>query len=196
MGRRNHPFLVIPREARNVLFLLLLVIPNAASARQAAVLVAEMTLSQFRALLRSQSQRPGQSPEANRPRADEIFFQLLATQGREAAARQSLDRLDGWTQAAQARLAAQSAPALDVEVLRFSEAKAQARLAQFEAERRRAIRQANHSLGRKPAEQIRRRSRRPNRPSGSRSLKKTSCPRPRNFWGRFIRTTCSGASPR
>src|SRR3989338_10434510 len=111
MGRRNHPFLVIPREARNVLFLLLLVIPNAASARQAAVLVAEMTLSQFRALLRSQPQRPGQSPEANRQRADEIFFQLLATQGREAAARQSLDRLARWAQAAPAGVAAARAPA-------------------------------------------------------------------------------------
>ncbi|OFV98068.1 MAG: hypothetical protein A3H28_10690 [Acidobacteria bacterium RIFCSPLOWO2_02_FULL_61_28] len=158
MGRRNHPSLVIPsdlsraksREARTLLFLLLLVIPNAATARQTAGLGAEMTLSQFRTLLRSQPQRAGQSPETNRPRADEIFFQLLATQGREAAARQSLDRLAGWTQAAQARLAAQSAPALDVEVLRFSEATAQARLAQFEAVRRRALRQANQSLGREP----------------------------------------------
>jgi len=34
--------------------------------------------------------------------------------------------------------------------LRFTEAKAQARLAQFEAERRRTVRQANRMLGREP----------------------------------------------
>ena len=165
MGHRNLPLPVIPSaggvpgaplsarwgaEARNLLLLLLLLIPDAARSLPAAQTGGELAFSQFRALLRAQPQRPGQSPEGSRQRADEVFFQLLAAQGREAASRQSVDRLAGWTQAAQARLAAQSIPPLDVEVLRFSEAKAQARLAQFEAERRRAIRQADQFLGREP----------------------------------------------
>ncbi|MGH9786996.1 MAG: hypothetical protein ACRD88_22730, partial [Terriglobia bacterium] len=54
-----------------------------------------------------------------------------------------------WAKAAEARLAAQSAPPLDVEMLRFAEAKAEARLEGFEAEQRRAVRQINQILGRK-----------------------------------------------
>ena len=111
---------------------------------------AELTWSQFRALVRSQPARAGQIAEANRPRPEQVFLKLLSAQGRVAAARQSLDRFSGWTKAAQARLAAQSAPPLDVETLRFAEAKAQARLAQFEAGNRRAARAANRLIGREP----------------------------------------------
>ena len=128
--------------------ILLLVIPHVVLAQRGAEPEAELTLAEFRTLLRSQAPGSGQSPEAARRRAEESFFRLLAAQGRVAAAQQSVDRLSGWTKAAEARLAAQSAPPLEVEMLRFAEAKTEARLERFEAERRRALRQANQSLGR------------------------------------------------
>ena len=49
----------------------------------------EFTLSEFCAL----AQQSGM-PETQR--AEEVFFRLIAAQGSEAAARQSLDRLSGW----------------------------------------------------------------------------------------------------
>jgi len=101
----------------------------------------EFTYPEFRASVREQS-----SPEklqANLERAGEIFARLLAAQGKEAAARQSLDRLSGWHKSVLARVQAQSAPAADEEQLRFAEANAVAHVAQFEAERREALREAN-----------------------------------------------------
>jgi hypothetical protein len=127
--------------------ILLLAIPHIALAQRPAEPKAELTLAEFRALLRPAA--PAQTPEAGRGRAEESFFALLAAQARVAASRQSVDRLSGWAKAAEARLAAQSAPPLDVETLRFAEAKAEARLARFEAEQRRAARQVNSLLGRK-----------------------------------------------
>ena len=112
--------------------------------RVAAEPKSELTLSEFRALVREQS------PQASQERAWEVFSRLLAAQGNKAAARQSLDRLSGWHKAVQARFQAQNAPALDVELLRFSEAKAAASVAQFEAERREALREANFLLKRPP----------------------------------------------
>ena len=120
---------------------------------------AEMTLAQFRnrveARLTEQSRAASRSREKLPPPdlriADEAFSQLLAAQAREAAARQSVDRLSGWSTAIQARFQAQSAPALDVEMVRFAEAKATAQSAQYEADRRRALRKANSLLG-KPAD--------------------------------------------
>jgi hypothetical protein len=117
-----------------------------------------MTLAQFRsrveARLTEQSRAASRSREKLPPPdlriADEAFSQLLAAQAREAAARQSVDRLSGWSKAIQVRFQAQSAPALDVEMVRFAEAKATAQSAQYEAERQRALRKANSLLG-KPA---------------------------------------------
>jgi hypothetical protein len=129
--------------------ILLLAIPQVALAQRAAEPKAELTFAEFRALLRPAAQAPGQTPEDARRRAEEGFFLLLAAQARVAAVRQSVDRLSGWAKAAATRLAAQSAPPLDVETLRFAEAKAEARLARFEAEQRRAARQVNSLLGRK-----------------------------------------------
>ena len=108
----------------------------------------DVTLSEFRALVQEQS--PLEKLQANLDRAGEVFSRLLAAQGREAAARQSLDRLSGWHKAAQARLQAQNAPASDVDLLRFSEARATASVAQFEAERREAMQEANLLLKRPP----------------------------------------------
>jgi hypothetical protein len=102
-------------------------------------------------LLQPAGPASGQTSEAGaagRRGAEGEFFRLLAAQGRAAAARQSVDRLSGWTKAAEARLAAESAPPLDVDTLRFAEAKAEARLARFEAEQRRAAREVNQLLGR------------------------------------------------
>lgn len=85
-----------------------------------------------------------------RPVLEDHFFQLVDGQVREAAARQSLDRLAGWTKAAQARFEAQSAPLLDVEILRFAEANAEARLERWQAERDVGLTSVNGLLGRGP----------------------------------------------
>lgn len=136
---------VIPSAARNLLFLLLF-LSQSAFAQLPPDAASELTLSQFRAMIPVHAVEKPQAAASVR----EIFFKLLAAQGREAAARQSLDRLSGWTKAAQARLDAQSAPLLDVEMLRFAEAKAEARVEQAEAEQHSAAAQANRLLGREP----------------------------------------------
>jgi hypothetical protein len=105
----------------------------------------ELTLPEFRALIRSEGLQENQQT-----RAVEVFSRLLAAQGKVAAARQSLDRLSGWHKAALARLQAQNAPASDEELLRFAEAKAVASVARFEAERREMVQVANLLLKRSP----------------------------------------------
>ena len=163
-----------------LLFLLIAhaLIPHVAFAQRPPEPGPELTLAEYRLLLPDHSAEPSPEAAARRPddtddaldagtdaadsgiRADgadrpnspaRIFFALLAVQGREAAARQSLDRLAGWTSAAETRLAAQSAPVLEVEMLRFAEARAEVRLERFEAQRRRALAAANRLLGRDPA---------------------------------------------
>jgi hypothetical protein len=141
--KTRRPMGVIPSAARNLLFLLCC-LPTFSLAQTPAAPDPELTLSEFRALL------PSSVTEFSTGGADEIFFNLLLVQGREAAARQSLDRLAGWAKAAQARLEAESAPLLDVEMLRFAEARAEARLTRWEAERRRALAAANRFLDRPP----------------------------------------------
>ncbi|MEE8176412.1 MAG: hypothetical protein V3T65_00275 [Acidobacteriota bacterium] len=134
-----------------ILFLVpLLVLGTVGSALylQAADTPVELTLPQFRAQVREQTP-PAKQAESNK-RAGVVFLRLVAAQGKVAAARQSLDRLSGWHEAAQARLEAQSAPPLEVEILHFSEARAAARAAQFQTERRRALQQANLVLGKSP----------------------------------------------
>ncbi|MBI4442416.1 MAG: hypothetical protein HY649_03450 [Acidobacteria bacterium] len=106
----------------------------------------QLTLSQFLDLIRSrsaQAQQPAPLSDAKK-----VFSRLLAVQGREAAARQSLDRISGWSKVVQARFEAQHANALDVEMLRFAEMKAGVELAQFQAVRRAAMQEANRMLGR------------------------------------------------
>jgi hypothetical protein len=122
--------------------------PAGARCAAAAEQKSELTLPEFRALVREHSQ--AEKLQANLESAREVLSRLLAAQGEEAAARQSLDRLSGWRQAAQARFQAQNAPASDVELLRFAAAKAAASVAQFEAERREALRDANLLLARAP----------------------------------------------
>ncbi len=134
-----------------ILFLVpLLVLGTVGSALylQAADTPVELTLPQFRAQVREQTP-PAKQAESNK-RAGVVFLRLVVAQGKVAAARQSLDRLSGWHEAAQARLEAQSAPPLEVEILHFSEARAAARAAQFQTERRRALQQANLVLGKSP----------------------------------------------
>jgi len=132
-------------SARSLL-VLLLAIPPAALAQRGPEPAPELTLAEFLALLPAAAGE--QRAEGVRRRAERTFMTLLAAQGGEAAARQSLDRLAGWTKAAESRLAAQSAPLLEVEMLRFAEGKAEALLERYEAERRRALAEANRLLGR------------------------------------------------
>ena len=112
----------------------------------AAQAPAALTLSQFLDLIlarRAQATQP-----APLSKVEEVFRKLLAAQGQEAAARQSLDRISGWSKVAQARLAAQNTGALDVEMLRFAETKVAAELAQLQAARQDALQEANRLLGR------------------------------------------------
>lgn len=105
-----------------------------------------LTLAEFRRQVAAHSEEPSVSRSVLEYR----FFQLVDGQVREAAARQSLDRLAGWAQAAQARFEAQSAPLLDVEMLRFAEANAVARLERWQAERNLGLESVNRLLGREP----------------------------------------------
>ena len=86
--------------------------------------------------------------------AEEIFFRLLAAQARHAAAQQSLDRLSGWSKAIQARFEAQNAPELDVQTIRFAEARMAAESDRLGAERRQAVAVANVLLGRSGQEPL------------------------------------------
>ena len=115
----------------------------------------ELTFSQFAVLAPRESPpqgapaRPGRpQPEVDQRRAAALFHGLLLAQGRQAAARESLDRISGWVKAIQARFEAQNAAALDLEILRFSEAVAATRLARREAEQLRARQRANSFLRR------------------------------------------------
>ena len=106
----------------------------------------QLTLPQFLDLIRNrsaQAQQPAPLSDAK-----EVFRQLLAAQGREAAARQSLDRISGWSKVVQVRFEAQHANALDVEMLRFAEMKTAGELAQIQTVRREAMQEANRLLGR------------------------------------------------
>jgi len=79
--------------------------------------------------------------------ADDAFFQLLAAQGEEAAARQSLNRISGWSKASELRLEAQQMAPLDREMLLFAEAKASARLSLAASDRRSAQAQIAQLIG-------------------------------------------------
>jgi hypothetical protein len=135
--------------------------PLAATAQQKS----EMTLAEFRAAVRERiaaakpaaglkrGEKPAVDiePEKAAERAAQIFTRLLSAQARKAAARQSQDRLAGWRKAAEARLQAQNATALDADQLRFAEAQASGSVARFEAVRLRAQGEANLLLGRPAA---------------------------------------------
>jgi hypothetical protein len=118
----------------------------------------ELTLSEFRNLARKPAapdkavgkskSAPRVEPRPDHAAADRAFFALLTLQGRQAAARQSLDRLSGWYKAAQQRLQAQNAPALDVDTLRYAELRAAAAVDGLEDERLQAVGEANALLGR------------------------------------------------
>ena len=152
MSKTTIQAMVSARISSLVILLLvpLLVLGTADSALclRAADAPVELTLPQFRAQVREQTP-PAKQAESSK-RAGAVFLRLVVAEGKVAAARQSLDRLSGWHEAAQSRLEAQSAPPLEVEILRFAEARAAARAAQFQTERRRALQQANLLLGRAP----------------------------------------------
>jgi len=80
--------------------------------------------------------------------ADEAFAQILLTQARVSAARQSLDRLAGWNKAIKPRIENQSIAAIDVEILALAEKKAASEVARQEAALRRAAATANDILAR------------------------------------------------
>ena len=140
--------MVSARISFRVISLLVLGTAGLALCLRAADAPVELTLPQFRMQVREQTP-PAKQAESTK-RAEVVFLQLVLTQGKEAAAQQRLDRLSGWHEAARARLEAQSAPPLEVEILHFSEARAAARVAQFQSERRRALQQANRLLSRAP----------------------------------------------
>ncbi|HWP85053.1 MAG TPA: hypothetical protein VNN17_07680 [Terriglobia bacterium] len=124
---------------------------------------AEMTLAQFRALAAARvaaaapaagKPRPPRS-EAALPDGDALFLQLLLIQARTAAVHQSLDRLAGWSKAIQSRFQIQSAPELDVAVIRYEEARRAAESARLAAEQKRIAGRANRLLGRPPEAPLR-----------------------------------------
>ena len=155
-GQRRRGILCFGRQAPfRAILLSLLATTGAGVLGWAADDSTELTLPQFRSQVRIPSPSPRQREDpaavtALRRQADAVFFDLLAAQGKKEAARQSLDRLSGWSKAAEARLAAQQVSPLDMELLRFAEAQAAARLARAEAEQRRWLQEANRLLGRKP----------------------------------------------
>jgi len=119
----------------------------------------EMALALFRSRVEahlSETMRPaGKSREKATPvdlrPADAMFLQLLLIQARDAAAHQSLDRLSGWSKSIQSRFETQNAPSLDVDVVRFAEARMAAESARIEAEQKRMVERANSLMGRPPA---------------------------------------------
>jgi len=149
--------------AAGAALLLALVLRPAAAFSQVAD-SGEMTHAQFRSLVEARlveaSRLAGKSKEKAPPpdlraaselrAADEVFLQLLVAQARQAAAQQSVDRLSGWSKAIQTRFETQNAPELDVETIRFAEARMAAESARFEQQRRQAAAQANALLGRAP----------------------------------------------
>jgi hypothetical protein len=77
-----------------------------------------------------------------------VFLQLLLIQARGAAARQSQDRLSGWSQAIQSRFEMQTASALDRDVVLFSLARMAAEAARIEAELKQVTQRANSLIDR------------------------------------------------
>ncbi len=116
----------------------------------------ELTLAQFRSLVEnhlSETARAGGKSREKTPPVDlhasnEVFLQLLLVQARSAAARQSQDRLSGWSKSIQSRFETQTAPALDRDVVLFSEARMAAEGARIEAEWKRIVERANSLMGR------------------------------------------------
>ena len=116
----------------------------------------ELTLAQFRSRVEnhlSEAARAGgrsreKPPPVDLRAADEVFLQLLLIQARGAAARQSQDRLSGWSQAIQSRFEMQTASALDRDVVLFSVARMAAEGARLEAELKQIVERANSLIGR------------------------------------------------
>jgi outer membrane protein TolC len=86
--------------------------------------------------------------------AEELFLQLLLVQARVAAAHQSVDRLAGWRKSIESRFQTQNAPELDVDTIRFAEARMSAESARIEAEEKRLVAQANFVMGRSAASPV------------------------------------------
>jgi hypothetical protein len=79
--------------------------------------------------------------------ADDLFLQLLLNQANDAAVRQSLDRLSGWRKSIESRFQTQNVPELDVDTIKFAEAKRTAESARVEAEQKRIVDQADAMMG-------------------------------------------------
>jgi len=119
----------------------------------------QLTLTQFRSLVaarlsetsRATSKSRDKQPPPDLHPAEEVFARLLILQARGSAVHQSVDRLAGWGKAIRLRFQTQNAPELDVDVARFEEARMVAESARIEAEKKRAVEQANSLLGRPAA---------------------------------------------
>ena len=118
-----------------------------------------MTLEQFRAQVgahaaeavspqsREKTSREKAPPPDLRP-AEELFLQLLLAQGNDAAIRQSLDRLSGWRKSIESRFQTQNVPELDLDTIKFAEAKRTAEAARADVDVKRIVEQANAMMGR------------------------------------------------
>jgi hypothetical protein len=127
-----------------------------ATGQTSALASEELTLEQFRhrvethlaATARSGGRSREKPPPADLRAANEVFLQLLLIQARGAAARQSQDRLSGWSQAIQSRFEMQTASALDRDVVLFSLARMAAEAARIEAELKQVTQRANSLIDR------------------------------------------------
>jgi hypothetical protein len=112
-----------------------------------------MTLEQFRAqvIARAAESVPPKSREKAPPpdlrAADELFLQLLLAQANAAAVRQSLDRLSGWHKSIESRFQTQNVPELDLETIKFAEARRSAEAARADVDVKRIVEQANAMMG-------------------------------------------------
>ncbi|MBI4464502.1 MAG: hypothetical protein HY647_07335 [Acidobacteria bacterium] len=145
LWRQLGPWLFVGRKAAALVILVAL---SGSWCLKAADVPTELTLPHFLSLIRARSTPSNQAAPLSK--AEEVFRRLLRIQGQEAATQQSLDRLSGWSKVIQARFEAQHASALDVEMVRFANSKVAAELAQLQADRLGALREANLLLGKTP----------------------------------------------
>jgi hypothetical protein len=116
----------------------------------------DITLEQFRAQVEAHANEAARAVPKTRDKTpppemrstDELFLELLLEQAKDAALHQSVDRLAGWRKSIESRFQTQSVPELDVDTIRFAEAKRIAESARAEAEQKRIVDQANALMGR------------------------------------------------
>ena len=116
-----------------------------------------MTLEQFRGAVAAHAAEAmppkfrEKAPPPDLRAADELFLQLLLAQANEAAIRQSLDRLSGWRKSIESRFQTQNVPELDLDTIKFAEAKRTVEAARADVELKRILEHANAMMGHAPA---------------------------------------------